>query len=198
VYENKNENISPINQQFLSQNELLSRWENPALVEILGKDINSFEFSNQISVESFVSFLMNADVVGQFAKMNIDEESIQKIASFAQKVGVQNRSMPLLTVFNTLCHGKSKKKAIVIAVFNKYIALTHKQHEQQQDKRENFVNTQQENKAFALKQIEELRKKYSQTPQDEMPIYIAGIKSATIESIKTQPRFNINVIEEVD
>jgi hypothetical protein len=195
-HENKNQNISQEDQPKVSQSELFARWDNPALIEVLARDIRSFEFSNQISVESFISFLKNPDVVEQFELMDIDELSIRGISDFAKKVDAQNREKPLLTVFNTICHSKSTKKPIAIAIFNKYIALTHKQHEQNQGVRESNVNSQQENKALALEQIQILKRKYAQTPQDEMPIYGAGGVPTNIESMKTRPRFDIGVLDE--
>jgi hypothetical protein len=195
-HENKNINISQEDQPKVSQSELFARWNNPALIEVLARDIRSFEFSKQISVESFVSFLRNPDVLQQFELMDIESSSINGLADFARKVETQNREMPLLTIFNTICHSKSSKKPVAIAVFNKYIALTHKQHEQNQNIRENKVNNEQENKVLALEQIQLLKKKYEKTPQDEMPIYRAGGESTNIESVKTRPRFDIGVVEE--
>jgi hypothetical protein len=195
-HENKNQNILNEGQPKMSQSELFARWDNPALIDVLARDIRSFEFSNQINVESFISFLTNPDVVQQFELMDIESSSINGLADFTRKVESQKRELPLLTIFNTICHSKSEKKPIAIAVFNKYIALTHKQHEQNQNIRENTVNNQQENKALAIEQIQLLKKKYEKTPQNDMPIYRAGGESTDIESMKTRPRFDIGVVED--
>jgi hypothetical protein len=196
-HKNKNQDFPSAATPRPFENDVSSFSDNSKFLEEMALDIKSYEDAEKCDIHSFVTFLNAPNVIQEFEKMDISIQSIDTLKNVCHAVILKQRPKPLLTVFNSFAHSNnSALRPRVVTIFNRYIALVHNQQDHARKVRENHVNDVNEQKSLAVAQILHLRNYYTQTPQDQMPIYRAGGESTDIESMKTQPRFDIGIVEE--